>query len=70
MDAPAVEFEAQILGQEIAAAVERVLEAAETVVRLTHDAEVRAQMHLVLEACAVGDLASQSLERIGRLARN
>ena len=65
----ALEWEAQVLAQEIAEAVERVLDAAEAALRLTGDAQVRAQLQRVVEACAVGDLANQRLHRIARLAR-
>ena len=69
MDPQAVEAEAHILAAEIAEATGRMLDAAETALRLTDVADVQAQLRLILEACAVGDLANQRLARIARLAR-
>ncbi len=69
MNAAAIEAEAGVLAAEISEAVERVMDAAEAALRLADGAEVQAQLHRILEACTVGDLANQRLVRIGRLAR-
>ena len=69
MDAAAVEAEAAVLDAEISTAMERVLDAAEAALRLTDSPEAQGWLHEILEACSLGDLAHQRLQRIGRLAR-